>query len=147
MEKDRIVTNKKQGNLALGIVGACIGGMIATIPWVLCYVYMQMILSILAILVALGAIKGYEIMGGKTTKYTWLVIAIISIICITIATYVAIPMLMLFNEGFGANFDSLGLLYSDQTFMGALLKDYVISFIFTLLGISGVITNLKNKVS
>ena len=45
---------KKQGNYLTGIIGATIGGFIATIPWVLAYVYGNMMLSLLAVLIAAG---------------------------------------------------------------------------------------------
>ena len=49
-------TNKKY---LPGIIGALLGGLIASIPWILMYVYGEMMLSLLAIIIALGALKGY----------------------------------------------------------------------------------------
>ena len=44
---------KKEGSYLTGIIGAIIGGAIATIPWVLAYVYGNVMLSLLAVLICL----------------------------------------------------------------------------------------------
>ena len=45
---------KKQGSYVTGIIGAILGGTIATIPWVLAYVYGNVMLSLLAVIIAAG---------------------------------------------------------------------------------------------
>ncbi len=57
MENEKI---KKQGSYFTGILGAIIGGSIATIPWVLAYVYGNVMLSLLAVLIAAGELFGYK---------------------------------------------------------------------------------------
>ena len=44
-----------------GILGALLGGIVASIPWILVYVYANMIYSILAVIIAMGALKGYQL--------------------------------------------------------------------------------------
>ena len=56
-----------------GILGGVIGGIIATIPWILMYVYGEMILSLLAILIAMGVLKGYQLFKGKVDNTDFLV--------------------------------------------------------------------------
>lgn len=51
-----------------GILGAIVGGAIATIPWVLVYIYGGMMFSILAALIAADELYGYKIAKGKITK-------------------------------------------------------------------------------
>jgi len=115
---------EKEKSYISGIIGGIIGGCIAAIPWVVIYVYGSMILSILATLVAF---------------------AVISIIVITVATFFVIPALELSNEGYVVDSYNFKLLYSSSEFVDAIAKDYVISLIFTILGISGVIANLRKK--
>ncbi len=52
---------EKEKNYFTGIIGGIIGGLIATLPWILMYVYGNMILSLLAIVVAIGVLKDYII--------------------------------------------------------------------------------------
>ena len=59
---------KKEGSYLTGIIGAIIGGAIATIPWVLAYVYGNVMLSLLAVLIGAGEFYGYKIFRGKIDK-------------------------------------------------------------------------------
>lgn len=139
--------NKKENNFLLGILGALIGALIASIPWVLAYVYANMILSILALPVAIGALIGYQKFKGTVNGKLPITITITSLLVISFATLVAIPLLLLKKDGYLVSFSNLELLYANTEFKAALLKDYAISIAFTLLGISGVIKNIKNQLS
>lgn len=130
-----------------GIIGGVIGGVIATIPWILMYVYGEMILSLLAILIAMGVLKGYQLMKGKVDKKLPIIIIVISLLCVTISTLVVIPLLLLAKENLPSTIDNLKILYGNETFQTALLKDFAISVVFTALGISGVITNVKKQLN
>ena len=129
-----------------GIIGALIGGLIATIPWILTYVYANMILAVLAVFVALGALKGYQLMNGKVDKKLPLIITIISVVSITIATLIIIPGLLLLQNDASFTIENVKYLYSNSQFMGAIMKDFLISIVFTFLGISGVIKSIKNQI-
>lgn len=130
----------------LGIILALVGGLIATIPWILTYVYGNMILSLLAIVIAICAYKGYQIGKGKMDKKVPIIIAVISILSVTIATLVIIPLLLLGKEGADITFENLQVLYNYKPFMSAILKDYAISILFTILGIGGIIRKIKDDV-
>lgn len=137
---------KNNNSYFTGIICALIGGLIATIPWILTYVYANMILSVLAVIIALCAYKGYQLGKGKMSSKVPIIISIISIISVTVATLVIIPLLLLNKEGLQVSLDNLGSLYNSDKFMTALFKDYVISIIFTILGISGIISKVKGDV-
>ena len=130
-----------------GILGGVIGGIIATIPWILMYVYGEMILSLLAILIAMGVLKGYQLFKGKVDKKLPIIIIVISLLCVTISTLVVIPLLLLAKENLPSNFENLKVLYENETFQTALFKDFAISVVFTALGISGVISNVKKQLN
>ena len=137
---------KKNKKYLPGIIGALIGGLIASIPWILMYVYGEMILSILAVVIALGALKGYQILKGKIDNKLPIIISIISIVCVTISTLVIIPFLLLAKEGIETSLENFEMLYYYEPFLKGIIKDYVISLIFTFLGISGVIGHIKKQV-
>ena len=115
---------EQKKSIVFGIIGAIIGAMIATIPWVLMYVYGEMILSLLAILIAMGALMGYQLFKGKITKQLPIIISII-------------PM----------TWNNVEILYQSTEFKNALFKDLAISVAFTILGISGVIANIKKQLA
>ena len=131
---------------AKGILGAILGGLVASLPWILAYVYGDMIIAALAIIIAIGALKGYQILNGKVDKKLPIIIAIISLLCVTISTLVIIPLLLLLKEGVGASLTNLELLYSDSEFFAALMGDYIVSILFTILGMSGVIKTIKTEI-
>lgn len=141
----RIVDEGKKSYIT-GIIGGLVGGFIATIPWVLMYVYGNMILAVLSIIIAIGVLKGYQLFKGKVNKSLPVIIVVISVLAITVSTFVIIPMLLLSKEGITANFYNLQTLYEYDEFMGALVKDYIVSLIFTALGISGVVANVKKQI-
>ena len=114
----------KGKNYVLGIIGGLIGGFIASIPWVLMYVYGNMILSLLAILIALGALKGYQIFKGKEDKNLPIFIIIISVIVVTIATLIIIPKLLIIKDG---NSITLTDLYNNSEFKNAIIKEYQVN--------------------
>ncbi len=138
---------EQKKSIVLGIIGAIIGAMIATIPWVLMYVYGEMILSLLAILIAMGALMGYQLFKGKITKQLPIIISIISLIMVVVATLVVIPLLLLGKENLPMTWNNVEILYQSTEFKNALFKDLAISVAFTILGISGVIANIKKQLA
>lgn len=134
-----------KNNYLSGIIGALIGGVLCSLPWVLIYIYGGWILSILAALVAFGAFKGYKLFGGNLTKNTWLIIAISSVIAMTVATFVIIPFWLIAKEGYGFSVFHFKFLYTSGEFVAAIITDYIISLLFTILGISGVVANIKKE--
>lgn len=131
----------------LAMIGAMLGGLVATLPWVLVYVYGNMMYSILAIFVAMGALFGYQLFKGEINKNLPIKIMVVSLLSITIATLVIIPCLLLAHEGAAVTINNFKYLYSDSDFIGGIITDYIVSVLFTLLGISGVIKSIKNQVA
>lgn len=147
-EKEVISKNetKAEGSYLTGIIGAIIGGAIATIPWILVYIYGNMMLSILAVLIAAGEFYGYKIFKGKMTKITPAIIMIIAIIIISIATLLVIPGVSLMRSDISININTIKALYHDSTFISGISHDFAISVVFTVLG-AGIITgNLKKQI-
>ncbi len=136
-------TDEKNKSYVMGIVGALVGGTIATLPWILCYVYANMMWSIFAIFIAMGAVKGYELLKGKIDKKLPIIITVVSLVCITIATLFIIPQLLLLKEYGTTNMEMFKVLYSIDTFKKAIMHDYIFSLLFTVLGISGVVSSIK----
>ena len=138
--------NEKRGYIT-GILGGLIGGFIASVPWILMYVYGNMILSLLAIIIAIGVLKGYQICKGKIDNKLPVIIIVISLLCVTVSTLLIIPLLLLGKEGLEVSLQNLQTLYAYDQFMAAIMKDFAVSVIFTVLGISGVVANVKKQIS
>lgn len=134
-----------KNNYLRGFLGALIGGIICTIPWILMYVYLNFMLSLLGAVIGFGAFFGYKFFGGKVTKKTAIIIAVASVISITVATFVIIPLLLIAKEGLGLSWYYFNYLYTNGDFVTGIIMDYVISLVFTFLGISGVIANINKE--
>lgn len=140
MEKE-----KKNGNYLTGIIGAILGGLIATIPWVLMYVYGNMMLSLLAVIIAAGEFYGYKLFKGKIDKKLPALIMILAVIIVTIVTLLVIPAMLLAKENIPVTFQTIKNLYTYNDFSTAIIRDYVISVLFTILGASVVTSNVKKQ--
>lgn len=147
-EKEVINQNetKAKGSYLAGIAGAIIGGIIGAIPWILVYIYGNMILSLLAILIAAGEFYGYKLLKGKMTKLTPAIIMIIAIIIVSAATLLVIPAISLGNEGINVNVNTIKSLYQDSVFTAGITHDFAISVVFTILGASVITASVKKEI-
>lgn len=134
---------KQRENYILGIIGGLIGGLVASIPWILMYIYGNMMFSALAIFIGIGSFYGYKLLNGKINDKLPLIVTILSILSVSIATLIIIPFLLLEKNGGDASFENLEFLYQNSEFVNAMIRDYIISIVFTLLGIHGVTSQLR----
>lgn len=137
---------KKSGSYLTGILGAILGGAIATIPWILVYIYGNMMLSILAVLIAAGEFYGYKLLKGKVTKALPAIIMVIAVVIVSIATLVVIPAIMLNNQGIHVSISTIKSLYANQTFSSAIFHDFAMSVVFTILGASVITANIRKQI-
>ena len=137
--------NNKKTSYITGILGAILGGAIASIPWVLMYVYGNMILSLLAVIIGAGAFYGYKLCKGRMDTKLPMIIMIISIVVVTIITFAVIPLLLLKHNGYYVSMENLKTLYQNSEWFSAIIRDYIISVVFTLLGASVVTSSIKKQ--
>ena len=134
-------------NTVKGIIGGLIGGLIAAIPWLILYVYMSWLLSAAAIPIAMGVNFGYRKFGGDVDKKLPFIVAILSILIVCFITLVVMPMLLVHRNIGAFDFVTLARFYQSSSFVGDLIKDLIISIIFTGLGIAGVVGTVWAEVS
>lgn len=137
---------KVKNKYALGILGALIGAFVGSIPWVLTYVYANMIYSLLAILIVVGSYYGYKITKAKIDKKLPIILSVSSFIAITVVTFIIIPICLMYREGLEVSIENLQLLYGYDEFLSAIINDYVISVLFCVVIISGIIVNLNKQI-
>lgn len=127
------------------ILGSIIGAIIFSIPWIFSYVYLNYMVVVLASLIGFGALWFYKLFKGEVNKNTVYVIIIASFIAITLSTFVIIPLMLMAKENIIISFSNFKNIYSLDNFLSSLIGDYIISLLFTILGISGIIRSIKNK--
>ena len=136
--------NKKaSGSYITGIIGAIIGGAIGAVPWIIAYIYGNMMIALLAILIAGGAYYGYKICKGKITKKVTIIITIISIIIVALVTLLIIPVILIHTEGMNTNLATIQYLYQDEEFTSAIIRDTLIAIVFTAVGVAVVNASIK----
>lgn len=128
-----------------GIIGSILGGLVASLPWIIMYVYVEMMWSFMAFLIGYGAFLGYKLFKGKMDIKVPYIIGIVSIIVIIFTTLYVIPALLIIKEGLTPSFEILSLLYSNSEFKSGIIKDLIFAVLFTVLGVSGIFKTLKKQ--
>lgn len=121
-----------------GILGAIIGGLVFSLPLVFTYLRFKQAVAILSFLIVFGAFMFYKMFGGKLTKKTPIIIAIISLIILTFAVFIVIPMFLIPKDGNYINLSNFNQLYLNNEFVFIMVCFYVVSLIFVISGVLGV---------
>lgn len=95
--------------------------------------------------IAFGSFCFYKLFGGEITKKTSIVVTISSLVAITLATFVFIPLCLMLKENITVNAENISLVYQNSEFIGALVGDYLVSLLFTALGIGGIIRSINQQ--
>ena len=130
-----------------GILGGLLGGLIGALPWMLVYIYGNYLISLLAAIIAFGIAYGYKLFKGPINKKYPIIITVLSLLIVALTTLVFIPLWEVAQAGYDISFYNLKLLYQSSEFVSAVMRDLVVSIIFTVLGISGVIAKAKKQIS
>ena len=138
MEENDVIKEIKRGSYITGIIGAILGGLIGAIPWVLVYIEGNMIVSLLAMIISLGALKGYKIFKGKIAKPMKTIVVIISLLIVIFSNLVIIPSWLAVKNDF-----TIEYMYENEEIKSAILRDLAVSVLFAILGISLAITNIN----
>lgn len=132
-------------NYLPGAAGSLIGGLVASVPWVVVQVYLERIASILGLLIGLGALKGYTLLKGKTGPATRWIVAASTILSVVIAQFV-ITVLSIRQQGLIIDFETFRVLLTIPEFQTAMLKDTGLSLFMALLGIAQLFTGIKKDI-
>lgn len=126
-----------------GILGILMG-FIFSIPWILCYIYLERIVAYLALLIGFGILLGYKLVNKKaykTNKFIAYLFAT-SILIIIVNTLIVIPVISLLKENVNVSMELLMYLYSNKEVFGGVVSDLVISVLFTIIGVFPIINKL-----
>jgi len=132
----------KKSNYVLGAIGAIVGGMICTIPWIIVQVYLGKIAAVVAILIGFGAFKSYQIFKGKTGPATKWIIISITVFLVIIAQIETINVTLLRNNA-AVNAENIKF-YLSHSELGNVIFNFVLGMIMALLGLLPVFSYLGN---
>lgn len=135
-----------KNNYVLGALGALVGAFIGAIPWILMYVFGNMMYSLLAILIVLCSFYGYKLTKAKIDKKVPVILSIASFISITVTMFVIIPMCLMAKEGMPISMEDFVTLYQYDEFTSAMIQDYIVALLFCLVVIGGIVYNLNKQI-
>ena len=134
-----------------GIVGALLGALLGGVLWVLVS-QLGYIAGIVGLVVAVCAVKGFELFGGKLNAAGIIICMVIVVGAIYAANYISYSIYLqqaLDELGYGFSFgDSIRLLpdfFSEEEIFGAFLRDLVIGYLLTAVASFSVIYGIYRK--
>ncbi len=140
IEEKRLLEEK---NYLIGFLGSVVFSIPGIIVWVLIAVYLNRMLSAIAMAIAILGIIGYDYFNGKLDKFTRYIIILSNIICILIANYVTAGFL-LHQEGLDFN-SIIQAFQMDENVQDFVYKNIMISFTLAFLIWVWLLTSLKGK--
>ena len=85
---------KVKRKYVIGTIGALLGAFLGSIPWILAYVFGDVIYALLSIVIVIGAFYGYKITKAKIDKKLPVILSIVSFIAITVTMLIIIPIII-----------------------------------------------------
>ncbi len=137
---------EEKNRFVLATVGAFIGAFIGAIPWILMYIFADMMYALLAIVIIIGSYYGYRITKAKIDKKLPVILSIASFVSITLTMYVVIPLCLMAQNGIPLSMENLISLYQYDEFSAAILSDYFISLLFCALVMSGIVVSIHRQI-
>lgn len=86
LSQAQLEIKQKKGNMLTGIVGALLGALLGGILWVIVY-QIGFIAGIVGLVIAICAIKGYELLGGKLNGAGLAISLVIAVLVLFVAEY------------------------------------------------------------
>lgn len=130
----------------IGTLGALLGAFIGSIPWILAYIFGDVIYAILSIVIVIGAFYGYKITKAKIDKKLPVILSIVSFIAISVTMLIIIPIILMYKSEISLTFEYFTTLYQTKEINSAILQDYIVSLLFCFIVIGGIIVNLNKQI-
>lgn len=125
-----------------GILGGFLFGLLASIPWILVYFFLNYFIAYLGALIGIGVVYGYKMFTDTLDKKMPIFVSIITLFIITLISLVIVPGVLLLENGIPLSLDNYIFLYQIEGMLPSLLKEYFISILFAALGAGGYIYNV-----
>lgn len=124
---------EKKNKYFIGTIGAFIGAIIGSLPWVLSYNFFNGIYSIMSIFIVIGAFYGYKIVKSKVNENHTIILSICSLISILLTILLIIPCIYLKKSGWDISVESFQYIYNYQDFVITIVSNALISILFAIV--------------
>ncbi|MGN1020126.1 MAG: hypothetical protein ACI4O7_07105 [Aristaeellaceae bacterium] len=154
MENNNSIYEEPQGSMVMGILGAALGALIGAVIWALVGMA-GYIVSVVGLLTAFLASKGYDLLHGRQGKIKVVVLLVCVILAVLLgnAGTVAMEIHQVYTEeGYSmyiteSTFFQLMVpaLLEDSDFIGAIIKDSALGLLLAMLGCFGLVSQAGRK--
>lgn len=128
---------------SMGIAGALLGGVIATVPWIIVG-RMGFFASILGLIIGSGALYGYRLAGARTGPKTRWIILFSTLLCVLFAHTLSLAM-ELAEVGIPINLLTYRILFTDRAFFDLSWGRLSIATVMALIGVRGIFSSLGER--
>ncbi|MGD9910267.1 MAG: hypothetical protein AB7U79_06670 [Candidatus Izemoplasmatales bacterium] len=136
--------DQKENKYLEGTVGAVIGALIGSIPWILLALYTSFYAGILAALIGYSAFFFYKKFGGKVTNKTKLIIVIVTLLGILFTNVFLASYVIVVNQG-SLILENYIVVYTDPDLGPILLENLGIGLLIGLFGLVSVYKKVQNE--
>lgn len=144
LEEAAVIFDTEEKNYLLGFVGAFLGGLISTLPWILVQLFLNRIMAALAVIIGMGALKGYQIFKGRLGPFTRWIITITTMASVVIAQYVTLAVEIAKNN-IPLTYENYMLIMEIPEVARSFKADLFMSLFMALLGILALFFRLKGN--
>ena len=159
-ENKKIAMANENKNYVTGAIGAIIGAIVGSIPWIALYCLASItpdavpipawFLGLLSLPIAFGAKLGYELLGGKISKVKTVMIISSTLFAVAFALFLALVIVsygILQKENIAPTFENIMLLmqiaFNDDP--SVFIIDLVFALGFSFVGIVAVFSRMKSE--
>ena len=135
-----------KNNYITGIIWATVVGFLGSIPWIMFYLWFNVLFILLISLISMGILFGYKISGNKKEiDYFKLmrIFLIIGIVIVTLEVLVVIPLLQLKMGGFSCSWLYFKAFYSVPEVRMYILRNYIVSLLSVTFFTLGFFVKIK----
>jgi hypothetical protein len=129
-------------NYFIGFIGALVGGVVSSIPWILVQVYFNRIASVLALFIGIGTLKSYYLFKGRLGRATRWIVTLCTLCSVVFAQFVTIAIDM-FKSNIPLQYSYFVEVMKVPEVSHSFKANLGISLFMAFLGIIGLFLNLK----
>ena len=142
---------ENRGSYLTGAVGALIGAALGAVVWAL-VLKMGYVASIVGLLIAFLAVKGYDLFRGRQGRGKLLILLVSVVFGVVMGTFgmVMMEILAVIEELYLSHSDipaMLQLLLEDAEFLGAIGKELLLGLLYAALGAWGIMRQTGRQVA
>lgn len=126
----------------LACLGGLVGGLIASLPWLVLYLMGGLILSALAFLIAPGVNYGYRKLKGRVNRKMPMTVTIISIVVLLIIDLVILPAYYCKTLNLITIFNFI----TTKVYWQLVVRELIISTVFAVAGIFKIVNDIKYEI-